>query len=107
EDFDSEDVMALEPLFPAAAPEKPSPKPAAVVEAPAKDTFDRAKADREISDLNIKIANMEAARKELLLDSQRRIRDFEAFRKRIEREREETFANQISNLAFQMLPVLD
>lgn len=108
EEFDGEDVMALEPLFPAKAAEPSTPKPvAAVAEAPVKDSFDRAKADKEISDLNVKIANMEAARKELLLDSQRRIRDFEAFRKRIEREREETFANQVSNLAFQMLPVLD
>lgn len=108
EDFDGEDVMALEPLFPVKAPELTPPKPvAAVAEASVKDNFDRAKFDKEISDLNVKIANMEASRKDLLLDSQRRIRDFEAFRKRIEREREETFTNQISNLAFQMLPVLD
>ncbi len=108
EEFDGEDVMALEPLFPSKAPEISAPKPAATVaDAPAKDQFDRQKADAEIAELNAKLANMEAARKELLLDSQRRIRDFEAFRKRIEREREDTFSNQVSNLAFQMLPVLD
>jgi molecular chaperone GrpE len=108
EEFEGDDVMALEPLFPVKTPDKAEPKPApAVADAPAKETFDRIKADNAIAELNIKVANMEAARKELLLDSQRRIRDFEAFRKRIEREREETFANQISNLAFQMLPVLD
>lgn len=108
EEFDGEDVMALEPLFPSKAPEISAPKPvAAVANAPAKDQFDRQKADAEIAELNAKLANMEAARKELLLDSQRRIRDFEAFRKRIEREREDTFSNQVSNLAFQMLPVLD
>jgi len=108
EEFDGEDVMALEPLFPVKTQEKPAAKPAAaVVDAPAKDTLSRTKDDDTIAELNIKIANMEAARKELLLDSQRRIRDFEAFRKRMEREREDTFANQISNLAFQMLPVLD
>ncbi|MEO6588146.1 MAG: nucleotide exchange factor GrpE [Pyrinomonadaceae bacterium] len=33
--------------------------------------------------------------------------DFENFRKRMERERSETFQNQITNLATQMLPVLD
>ena len=33
--------------------------------------------------------------------------DFDNYRKRIERERGDTFQNQISNLATQMLPVLD
>lgn len=37
----------------------------------------------------------------------RRQMDFDNYRKRIERERGDTFQNQISNLATQMLPVLD
>lgn len=36
-----------------------------------------------------------------------RQRDFENYRNRIERERGDSFQNQISNLAIQMLPVLD
>ena len=36
-----------------------------------------------------------------------RQRDFENYRNRIERERGDSFQNQISNLATQMLPVLD
>ena len=37
----------------------------------------------------------------------RRQMDFDNYRKRIERERGDSFQNQISNLATQMLPVLD
>ncbi len=39
--------------------------------------------------------------------TRRRQSDFDSYRKRTERERSETFLNQVSNLATQMLPVLD
>jgi len=44
---------------------------------------------------------------ELKTTMARRQMDFDNYRKRIERERGDTFQNQISNLATQMLPVLD
>ena len=54
----------------------------------------------QVTDLENKIGELKKA----LL---RRQMDFDNYRKRIERERGDTFQNQISNLATQMLPVLD
>jgi molecular chaperone GrpE len=50
---------------------------------------------------------MEADRDEMFKNSQRRSKDFEAFKSRSERERKETFQNQIGNVATLMLPALD
>ncbi len=54
----------------------------------------------QVTDLENKIGELKKA----LLGRQM---DFDNYRKRIERERGDTFQNQISNLATQMLPVLD
>ncbi len=108
---EDESSLVLEPLFPTVeppTPAKPAIKPVAKKENTTEiDKFNNSVSDTEIDDLNKKIRSMEADRHELLEDSQRRIKDFEAFRKRMERERIETFAKQICNLATQMLPVLD
>ena len=61
----------------------------------------------EVSLLQSVIEKMEAERAEATESARRRQKDFENYKKRIERERGETFANQVSNLATQMLPVLD
>jgi molecular chaperone GrpE len=61
----------------------------------------------EISNLQDQISRMETERVELFEIARRRQSDFEAYKKRTERERSETFRNQISNLAIQMLPVVD
>ena len=53
------------------------------------------------------IADLENQIGELKKALLRRQMDFDNYRKRIERERGDTFQNQISNLATQMLPVLD
>lgn len=53
------------------------------------------------------IVELEIQIKELKKSMLRRQMDFDNYRKRIERERGDTFQNQISNLATQMLPVLD
>lgn len=53
------------------------------------------------------IAALENQISELKKTMARRQMDFDNYRKRIERERGDTFQNQISNLATQMLPVLD
>jgi molecular chaperone GrpE len=63
--------------------------------------------ETEIESLKSKIAKMESDRDELLMSSQRRAKDFENFKARSERERKETFQNQIGNVATLMLPALD
>lgn len=61
----------------------------------------------EISRLETQMTKLEAERHELSEGSQRRQKDFDSYKSRTERERSETFSNQISNLAGQILPVLD
>lgn len=63
--------------------------------------------EREIVQLKDKISTMQTERTELFEKSQRRSKDFEAFKSRTERERGDTFQKQLSNLANQMLPALD
>ena len=57
--------------------------------------------------LKDKVAKLEGERTEELKNAQRRAKDFSNYKSRIERERRETFQNQVANLAIQMLPVLD
>ncbi len=59
------------------------------------------------SELEERIAELTNDRKELKDSLLRGKRDFDNYRNRIERERRETFTNILSNLANQMLPVLD
>lgn len=96
------------------APEKKvSVKPAAAAPAPAPVASSPAdagavkKLEAEIASLKAKIAGMEGERTELFENSQRRLKDFETYKSRTERERSETFQRQLSNLATQMLPALD
>lgn len=73
-------------------------------------TADRAPAKElhtEISSLKGEIARMEGERDEMVEKSKVRVKEFENFKIRLERERRETFINQMGNLATQMLPVLD
>lgn len=61
----------------------------------------------EVDELTEKLEKAEAERSELTSTMRRRQFDFDNFRKRVERERGETFLNQLSNLATKMLPVID
>jgi len=61
----------------------------------------------EISNLQSQLQKREAERIELFENVRRRQNDFENYKKRTERERGETFRNQLSTLATQMLPVVD
>ncbi len=79
--------------------------PAAAASAP--DHTAAAKLEVEIAALKSKIATMEAERSELFENSNRRSKDFEAYKARTERERGDTFQKQLRNLATQMLPALD
>jgi molecular chaperone GrpE len=61
----------------------------------------------EISLFKQQVSKLETERGDLNETMRRRQTDFDNYKKRIERDRSETFLNQISNLATQMLPVLD
>lgn len=61
----------------------------------------------EVAVLNAKLVKMETERSEMFANSQRRSKDFEAYKTRTERERGEIFQNQLSILATKMLPPLD
>jgi molecular chaperone GrpE len=61
----------------------------------------------ELSDLKQKVRDLIIERADLQEKSLRRLNEFENFKNRMERERSDTFKNQLLNLATQMLPVLD
>lgn len=63
--------------------------------------------DGEKVRLREQISKLEADCAQLTEGLRRRQTDFDNFKSRVERERNETFINQVSNLATQMLPVLD
>lgn len=63
--------------------------------------------ENKVSQLENQISKMRDERTELFENARRRTTDFDNFKKRTERERSETFRNQLGNLANQMLPVLD
>ena len=61
----------------------------------------------EVAGLRKQVSKLETERAELAETMRRRQLDFDSFKKRIERDRSETFVNQVGNLVRQMLPVLD
>ena len=63
--------------------------------------------EAEILRLKSAIAKMEEERGEIFKNSQRRAKDFATYKARTERERTETFQNQVGNLATFLLPALD
>jgi molecular chaperone GrpE len=95
--------FAIEPVAAAAAkaPEPPVAPP------PAVDSQALAALEKEILQMKQQVARMEAERFELAETMRRRQADFDGYKKRIERDRGESFLNQVGNLAYQMLPVLD
>lgn len=63
--------------------------------------------ENEIASLKLRVAELKKERAEIQDKSDRRLKDFENFKYRIDRERRGSFIDQIGNLATQMLPVLD
>lgn len=63
--------------------------------------------ENEITSLKLKIMELRNERNEIQEKSDRRLKDFENFKYRMDRERRGSFIDQIANLAAQMLPVLD
>jgi molecular chaperone GrpE len=63
--------------------------------------------ENEIASLKVRVMELKAERSDMQEKSDRRLKDFESFKYRMDRERRGTFIDQIGNLAGQMLPVLD
>lgn len=63
--------------------------------------------ENEIAQLKVRVMELKAERNEIQEKSDRRVKDFESFKYRMDRERRSAFIDQIGNLAVQMLPVLD
>jgi molecular chaperone GrpE len=83
---------------------KPSPaKPSAAQSSAITDFARRA----EVTRLEETVEKFKAERNEILERSKRQQDDFDNYRRRVERERIETYTTQMTNLAVQMLPVLD
>lgn len=97
--FDDHDEPAFLVKPPQPAVPQVAPPPATVASSP--------KVEAQLAELKATIAKMEADREEIFKNSQRRTKDFEAFKSRAERERKDTFQNQIGNVAMLMLPALD
>jgi molecular chaperone GrpE len=92
--------------FSSIQPEKPSPK----IPSPTENLSNQLESfnqKNEILKLQDQLAKLESERAAMFENNRRRHNDFENFKNRTERERSETFRNQLSNLATQMLPVLD
>lgn len=63
--------------------------------------------EQEVEKLNARIAELRMERDETQENSDRRLKDFQNFKYRVDRERRGSFIDQLANLATQMLPVLD
>ena len=63
--------------------------------------------DGKVEELRATVKRLEAEKAELYEAAQRRQKDLDNLRTRTERERSETFQNQLGNLASKMLPALD
>ncbi len=61
----------------------------------------------EVESLKGRLTSLRLERNEVQEKSDRRLKDFENYKYRMDRERRGSFIDQISNLASQMLPVLD
>lgn len=63
--------------------------------------------NKELAELRQQVRQLEKEREEMREVLTRRQTDFDNYRKRIERDRHETFRNLVGDLATQMLPVVD
>ncbi|HQX56794.1 MAG TPA: nucleotide exchange factor GrpE [Pyrinomonadaceae bacterium] len=63
--------------------------------------------ESEIAALKVRVLELKTERSDMQEKSDRRLKDFENFKYRMDRERRGSFIDQIGNLAGQMLPVLD
>ena len=105
DEADDTDTAAEFIMAEIAAAEKTPLPPRSTGSAP--NTEEIKKLKTENTGLKTQISKLENERVELFELARRRQTDFENYKNRTERERGETFRKQLSNLARQMLPVLD
>lgn len=106
-DADGQDISDFLQMDLSVAPNKPEPvHVSSPIENPLHKT-DFSNLHAEIENLQNQIVKLDAERVEMFELSRRRQNDFENYKSRTERERSDTFRNQLSNLATQMLPVID
>lgn len=106
-DVGEQDISDFLQMDLSAAPHKPETAITALNDAPTLEVKDNPPLQTELSNLQNQIARLETERGEIYEASRRRQNDFDNYKNRMERERGETFRNQMSNLATQMLPVVD
>jgi molecular chaperone GrpE len=87
--------------------QEPQPKAPSVDPENAREKAARTKLEAENNSLKEKVAKLEDQRDDLLNASNRRMKDLANYKVRVEKERRETFENQVCNIATQMLPALD
>lgn len=98
-DFVQEELETFAPEPKAASASAPEPQPRLKTR-----VFEL---EREVEKLQARIKDLCAERNEIQEKSDRRMKDFENYKYRMDRERRGSFIDQVSNLASQMLPVLD
>jgi len=103
--FFEQDIAASIPLKPANASPTAPPKPTEAASAAVKTR--NLELENEVVNLKLRINELKNERAEQQEKSDRRLKDFENYKYRMDRERRGAFIDQIANLATQMLPVLD
>lgn len=98
--FVAEEIKAPVVAAPAAAKDEPQAVP------PGSKTRVH-ELEQEVEKLHARITELRMERDETQENSDRRLKDFQNFKYRIDRERRGSFIDQLANLATQMLPVLD
>jgi molecular chaperone GrpE len=101
-DFGLVPELAKEELAPAAPVAVSSP-----VTAPPATKARNHELESEIASLKVRVMELKAERSEIQEKSDRRLKDFENFKYRMDRERRGSYIDHIASLAAQMLPVLD
>ena len=105
-DFETMDEL---PAPPARSPKTPKPvsqaQPRGAIEPGSKTRL--FELESQVESLNERIRELKAERNDIQEKSDRRLKDFESFKYRMDRERRGAFIDQIANLAAAMLPVLD
>lgn len=107
EGFDDANPTAFVMLEPVPVQASPEPASAPQVEPSADVNDEVVSLECEVAELRDKIAAMEDERAEILMGVQRRSKDFDTFRSRTERERNEQMQSQVCDIAGRLLPALD
>jgi len=92
---------------PAFVPETPAATPTAAQQPSVGAKTRIYELEQEVESLKKRLSGLREERNEVQEKSDRRLKDFENYKYRMDRERRGAFIDQISNLAVKMLPVLD